>query len=1484
MLADAGDRSAADREAPIRSAISNWRIGLIDVTAANRLLRLTPGSTGLIEVTHPGADDIFARLRAGGTFTFRSRQPDAPGPHNLTTGMDPQALDAALRTLMRRADQHYLEHGLPCLYLAFGTLTWTDPDRARYTSPLLLVPARLAATEPRQPPGLELAAGDPVVNPALSLQLSRYRITLPAPDDLTEITPGRLLAEVRAAVPAAEGWLVSETVALSCFPRMKEAMYRDLLEHEDLAAAHPLVQALAESGLAVTGPAPDERIAGRNAGQDAGAAPPLPPVVLDADTSQRACITAALAGRSFTLDGPPGTGKSQTIANMIGALLHAGKTVLFVSEKAAALDAVAGRLTGAGLSGYLLELHSHRATRAEVAASLGKALEAPPAPPDAGSPAGIDAALPRGEQLTAYSEAMHRVRDPLGYSLHDVLAKIASLQALPAAPATGLAPAQLTAEVLGQIRRTATALAATSRPANQGRSFAWRGVTEQGPLDDRLYQAASALETLAEVARVNEALADTTGLTRPSDAHDLARLLDHLAAWPEGMPDEWLTGDALDAVDAAVAQVAAALTAIAARESQASETAGIAWLEIPQPDALPALDTGAMTALDPPCADASSLAPAEITRLAGEFAAAADRLEKWLDTVSGLANRLGLAAPATFTQANDLLTLGWLAGEPDRPERAWLSVPGYRAASNAAQILHDALRAVAQAEAEASAYFTADLLRHDVDGLAHRFANEYHGLGRLSADYRADKKAIAAFTREGITAEAAQEHLKLAAACKHAAEALTAAEINHAALLGPHYTGRATDFARLSRALTRAATAVRCARGQDLGRAAHYISRDAAADQAISGIAGQARQDLSSWQAVLAPPPAIAPRPELLSGTIAAAIGWLRAHVKPLHAASDFTTAVSEVVARPLTFGQARQLRTLREAADSAHAQLAERAPVFRDFCGQLYAGASTDITALREALAWARHLRTMITGGPGPLTPAHLSAAESAVATDGLAAAVDAWDEARTALLAAFSPDRRGELAAELDDYQAGDRLLETMFNDTTGRDEWHAYQAAHASLAAHGLAAAVESCLTERVEPAQIPQVIERALLQEWAEHQLRNDPALAPLRGMGTDPLVTGYQQLNRALAAAAAADIIRACNARRTGASTAEAAVIRQEAGKQDKHLPVRELLARAPHVAQAMKPCFIMPPAAVSQYLPAGLHFDVVIFDEASQISPADAIGAIYRGTALIVAGDRKQLPPSFRGGEPADGQPGLAGSPEGPDPVSVLDLAQESGAFWHLDLRWHYRSRHEALIAFSNSAFYQGRLAHLLAGDNGGPDAGVELLYHEPADRSGNAPGDPGEAARVAQRVIHHFDTRPDLSLGVVTFSEAHADAIETALATARQQRPDLDRRLASDRLRGFFVKTAQAAQGDERDVLIVSTGSGPDQNGQFTTDFGPLGKPGGWRRLNVAITRARYRTEIVTSIRAADIPGSGTADGLRHLRGYLSYAARGAAAAAWDA
>ena len=1488
----------------VRQVIRRWRDSLVNLTGTNRLLNLKPSKTGMLLIVRPDPREVLARVRNGGGYGFRALQAEPrpegdaqdvqdaqdspqlpPSPQHLDVNRTPDELGRIVRGLYRRSTQAYLDQGLSVLYLAFGTLAWADVDHTAYRSPLLLVPVRLETAGLGTLPTLVPTEDDTLVNPALALKLDQFGVTLPPAEAVEgatgEVSLAAFLGQVRAAVADYQDWTVTDDLTLSYFTFAKEAMYRDLLDNEDLIAGHETVQALALGGAGVS-PDVSERfqfdeITDREI--DEKAPPEVIPLILDADSSQRACVAAALAGKSFVMDGPPGTGKSQTIANIIGVLLRAGKTVLFVSEKAAALDVVRDRLTDRGLGPYLLELHSSKATRKQVAEELGRALLTEQVPPRGLGVMDTRLALLRRTQLNQYAEAMNRQRDALGLSLHQVLGQLALLQDTPAAPipVTELfRPAELTGERYSEVMEAAGILSRSWRPVRQGASFAWRGVIARGTMESQLQQAYSALATLSGTAAFNEPLAGLTGLTRPSDAPALAVLLGYLSARPPGVPADWLIADRLTPVGDAIARLDALLAAITAATDEASRAAGTNWQAIPRPGSLP--DLPDLADLFPAAPDVRGARADEISALADTFGGGADLLANRAATLASLAGLLGLRPPVTFAEAADLLALARLAETPFHPERPWLTPDGHRSAVAAADALRSAADALAAAESTALAYYTPQAFTEDAAGLAARLGAR-HGLSKLSGEYRAGKKNIAAFTAPGIGADIAQRHLGLIIAWQHAARSYAAAEQAQARVLGRHYAGRATNFTAVAQALRTAETALRLARGQDTARVADYLAGPP--DAAITNMAAVIARDLQSWRAHRTTPP------ELLAGPIADAIGWLRAQRELLELTAAVTLTVGNAVGQSLTAGRARALVLLRAAADAAQDRLGAFGGAFDDTLGELYAGQQTDLPAVRSAYAWASRLRELVTGNPAvPLTDAQAKGVTAARTTPNLAKAATAWLSARDSLLAAFAADRHASLAADLDDYAEADDLIKSLRQDTAGQDEWHAYRKARSALEARGLGDVVAFCERERVPAEQLPAIVQRAFLQGWAEYVLGDDKALSVVRAAERDALVAEYRKLDKALIENAVGDIIGACNARRPRPDTGEPAIIAYEAAKKRKHMPVRTLLERTKNAALAVKPCFMMSPLTVSQFLPSDLRFDVVIFDEGSQILPGDAINCVYRGSSLVLAGDQKQLPPTswmFGGAGTDDGEDWSADADDIDEFESVLDLAKSAGVFRNLSLRWHRRSRHEALIAFSNFSFYDGKIITFPGAGGDGPDVGVELFYvADGAYRRGTSRDNPVEAAKVAERVIHHYATRPGMSLGVVAFSEAQAAAIDAAVRMARAERPDLEQYFdTGDRLRGFFVKNLETIQGDERDVLIFSIGYGPDEHRKLTMNFGPLNKQGGWRRLNVAITRAHYRNEIVSSIRAGDIAASSTSEGIRHLRRYLDYAERGKAALA---
>jgi very-short-patch-repair endonuclease len=343
--------------------------------------------------------------------------------------------------------------------------------------------------------------------------------------------------------------------------------------------------------------------------------------------------------------------------------------------------------------------------------------------------------------------------------------------------------------------------------------------------------------------------------------------------------------------------------------------------------------------------------------------------------------------------------------------------------------------------------------------------------------------------------------------------------------------------------------------------------------------------------------------------------------------------------------------------------------------------------------------------------------------------------------------------------------------------------------------------------------------------------------------------------------------------------AELGFLRKEVGKKTGHMAVRQLLNRIPQLLPRLKPCVLMSPLSVAQYLEASHKaFDLVIFDEASQIPVWDSVvGAIARGTQLIVVGDPKQLPPTnfFNASEGADEETVV----EQEDLESILDELLTQG-LRHKRLQWHYRSRHEGLIAFSNRHYYENDLLtfpspHTELG-------GVRFVYLPDARYDkGDTRTNPKEARALVTELVQRLRKAGEKrSFGVVTFSQAQQELIENLLDEERRKHPDIESHFGeAPPVEGepVFVKSLESVQGDERDVILFSIGYGLDETGSVSMNFGPLNREGGERRLNVAITRAKHEITVFSGLRGdmIDLTRS-RARGVRDLKHFLEYAERG--------
>ena len=337
---------------------------------------------------------------------------------------------------------------------------------------------------------------------------------------------------------------------------------------------------------------------------------------------------------------------------------------------------------------------------------------------------------------------------------------------------------------------------------------------------------------------------------------------------------------------------------------------------------------------------------------------------------------------------------------------------------------------------------------------------------------------------------------------------------------------------------------------------------------------------------------------------------------------------------------------------------------------------------------------------------------------------------------------------------------------------------------------------------------------------------------------------------------------------------EMSTLLHEIGKKRKIMPLRKLFRSIPNLLLKLKPCLMMSPLSVAYFLEAETYkFDMVIFDEASQIFPQDAIGAIFRGAQVIIAGDSKQLPPTNFFSSSTSNNDDIDDDEEYFISDSILEEA--TSTLPNRSLLWHYRSRSEDLIAFSNKKIYKNKLITFPGNSIDTPDFGVEYVYVKDGiyeNRSNRR-----EAEKCVELVRDHFMKHPERSLGIIAFSESQQSVIEDEIQKFRVNNPFFEEYFDENREAPFFVKNLENVQGDERDTIIFSICYGKNTQGKMYMRFGPLGQQGGERRLNVAITRAKDNVKLVGSIMPEDIDISKTkADGVLMLRSYIDYAMRG--------
>ncbi len=492
--------------------------------------------------------------------------------------------------------------------------------------------------------------------------------------------------------------------------------------------------------------------------------------------------------------------------------------------------------------------------------------------------------------------------------------------------------------------------------------------------------------------------------------------------------------------------------------------------------------------------------------------------------------------------------------------------------------------------------------------------------------------------------------------------------------------------------------------------------------------------------------------------------------------------------------------------------------------------------------------------------------------------------------LLEARSLFREGEAPGALQAFkEQSPREVAEWFSDYASHTgelaDWAEFNAARRVAEEKGLGPFVSRALEAGIPPERWEGAFCRRFYRLCIEQVMKDRPLLQRFRGSTHSQLVRRFRALDLATIDLSSSRIRAELSKRRPHwswmrAESAETSVLRREFNKKRALKPLRRLFSEIPNLIQALKPCLMMSPLTVCQLLDPTIHqFDLAVFDEASQIPPEYAISAFLRAKQVVVAGDSQQLPPmnffqTMEGDERDDDQ-------DEDHFESILTLCDSRG-FPSKMLNWHYRSRDESLIAYSNFHFYDNRLHTFPSARRDNPATGLKFVYvPEGAYHAGEgARNNPVEARRVAELVVQHLTETPDLSLGIVTFSVPQRRAIERELESLRIRNRQLEGFFRYDVQEPLFVKNLENVQGDERDVIILSVGYGRDEAGKIALNFGPLNRDGGARRLNVAVTRARRLLYLVSSMQPEDVDlNRAASQGAGLLRSYLETARDGVAA-----
>ena len=1404
----------------------------------------------------------------------------------LQTLLPEEVLSASLARLRDRARSSIRQTGVATLFAAFGFLEWFDSEDSdqAHLAPLVLVPGELGRQLVRGRYVYRFqGTGEPATaNVTLAVFLRQnFGLELPAFD--TDDSPESYFEKVSDEICThRRRWRVRRFLTVDLFAYSKLAIYQDLdrngwPEGHDLVAHGNIRTLLAQSGVSDIPYAENREI---DADEWAAEAPIL---IYDADSSQHSAIADVLSGKNLTIFGPPGTGKSQTIANAIAAAIMAGKKVLFVAEKLTALEVVEDRLEKAGLGPFCFNLHAQGLKASAVRRSLEERMLMPRPDFDLSRyDQQRQAWTKQRDGLRTYARVMGTKVGKFDETIHDVLWRTIDRRSSKAE-----LPSAVSAAQLGDVEEVAPAEVNAARDSI-----------------DRLAHAESEFRELVESGgRLPWRGVEKVDLS-PVEVGGSIQLI---AVWEQRLAEleELLSANGLDAEGLTI------------REAGFVHLGAEAVLRMP--DALGRCDFGSLSRQDARDGVRRAADRALRIRKIGDemndrFGIGADELPDAGD-LRGLgraAASLGISAQSAREARSEARSLREMAERRDRIDEILerlASCFGFDAVTpEICLTMEQGVELLQGADAGVLSSRTDALTTHDAGRILERAESKCRELKQLRDEL---------VERFDLASLPDREELQQAARSLNAARrpllfdgpAKRAMRLYREMSLVRSKTSTEVAAAGIRELIEYRDKSARLAGNEEFKRCLGVDWRGAESDltmagrvaawaaEVFAGLAGEGDGRSEARQILLHSD--IQRLDEIRRIAEALPADWQRSDEEPDSSEARERAARLEVVADGLEAAgldadepcaSAVDLAALVEEYRSLTAEAESDGNIALVFPSRAPEIETLDMVRMLADAMSALGLSDESWKQAAAFLTQSADAEKSASAlTQAFTAAAKAWRDCVESLeldAAAFLDGGQHETtglgALRKRAREAGD-AQDTLLS-------WSSYRRARngvlESHAAPVLVALDEHGLSAR----KLREAYEWALYRSLAARVYRRHPELNELSSWQLGNYRDAFKELEARLQDLERTRIAYELFSRTVdngvsfGGPSAftEKALIQHQLSLQRSSVSLRSLLRRAGTALLQMKPCFMMSPTTVAELLPRDSEqFDIVVIDEASQMLPCDALGAIARGRQAVIVGDPKQLPPStyFQGGSAAPMEEDDDEQMLAPMVESILDLSLSA---WHPPryLQWHYRSRHSSLIQFSNVRFYDNRLIVFPGPDENREGSGIR--YHHVADGLAKGGLNRIETERVVSAACAFMEApaNRDLSLAIVAMNQRQRDHINEAIDRETTANPAVARyrRRWRNTLYPFIVRNLETVQGDERDVIFISTVYGRETaGGPVMRRFGPITHAGGERRLNVLFSRARQRMEVFSSMRANDIAvGPGISEGVRILRDYLEYAATG--------